>query len=54
MSRRYVVEKILQVVITEDDLTDEETELTEALALEISHDIDTYEWQEINRAVVEG
>lgn len=51
MSNRYVVEKVLQVVITEDDLIEDDEELTEDLALEIARDIDNYEWQEVAIAV---
>lgn len=52
MTKAYIVEKTLQVIVNEDDLTEEETELTEDLALEIAKEIDNYEWQEIDLAVV--
>lgn len=48
MSKSYVVEKVLEIVITEDDLTDEEQELTEDLAVEIAQGIDNSEWQQID------
>ena len=53
MSKKFVVEKVLQVVITEDDLVDDEEELTEDLALEIANDIDDYEWQQVAIAAAE-
>jgi translation elongation factor EF-Tu-like GTPase len=52
VSKSYIVEKTLQVTITEDDLVDEEEELTEDLALEIAKDIDNYEWSQVDCAVV--
>lgn len=51
MSKQYVVEKTLQVIITDDDLIDER-ELTEDLALEIAQGIDNYEWQQVGIDVV--
>lgn len=51
MSKRYVIEKILQIVITEDDAHPKEA-LSEELALEIAREIDNYEWQEVDFSVV--
>lgn len=48
---KFVVEKTLQVTVTDDDLMDDEEVLTEDLALEIASDIDTYEWTEVSRSV---
>lgn len=53
MSKRYLVEKILQVVITEEDLVDEEEELTADLALEIANDIDIGDWEEVDLDVID-
>lgn len=51
MPRSYVIEKTLEVVITEDDLVNEE-ELTEDLALEIAEELDLHEWQAIDIQIV--
>lgn len=45
----YVVEKTLQVTITDEDLNEGDEELTAELAIAISYEIDTSEWQEIDR-----
>lgn len=52
MTKAYVIEKTLQVIVSEADLNPDENELTEDLALEIAKEIDNYEWQEIDIAVV--
>lgn len=52
MSKAYVVEKIMQVIVSEADLNPGE-ELSEDLAVEIARQIDHHEWQQTDIAVVE-
>lgn len=49
---KFVVEKVLQVIIDNDDLCEDGVELTEDLALEIAQEIDNSEWQQVDLAVV--
>lgn len=49
---KFVVEKVLQVIIDNDDLCEDGVTLTEGLALEIAQEIDNSEWQQVDIAVV--
>lgn len=48
---KYVIEKVLQVIIEEDEF-DEDVEPSEDLALEIAKEIDNSEWDQVDIAVV--
>lgn len=49
---KYVVEKVLQVIIDQDDFMMAGGDPSEDLALEIAAEIDNSEWQQVDLAVV--
>lgn len=49
---KYVVEKVLQVIIDEDDFEVAEVEPSYVGALEIAREIDNSEWQQVDIDVV--
>lgn len=53
MTKTYLVERTLQIRITEADLNPDDGELTESLALEIAQEIGDEEWVVVDEHVEE-
>lgn len=48
MAKAYIVEKVYEIIISEEDLTPDEDELTADLAVEIAAGVDIHEWNQID------